>query len=53
MLSDHCDSAHRVTVGRVDLFWASHVIVFLVQPDMPLSLHGAGIMSIFFVLETN
>jgi hypothetical protein len=28
MLSDHCDSAHRVTVGCADLFWASVVVIF-------------------------
>jgi hypothetical protein len=27
MLSDHCDSAHRVAVGRADLFWASYVVI--------------------------
>jgi hypothetical protein len=32
MLSDHYDSAHRVTVGHGDLFWANHVIVFWVSP---------------------
>jgi hypothetical protein len=47
-MSDHCDSEHRVIVGRADLFWASHVIIFLGQPDAPLSLHGATIMSNFF-----
>jgi hypothetical protein len=31
MLSDHCDSAHRMTVGCVGMFWASHVVVFWVS----------------------
>jgi hypothetical protein len=34
-------------VGRMDLFWASHVIIFLGQHDVPLSLHGAAKMSNF------
>jgi hypothetical protein len=28
MLSDHCDLAYRVIVGRADLFGASHALVF-------------------------
>jgi hypothetical protein len=32
MLSDHCDSAHRVTVDHAELFWASLVVVFWVSP---------------------
>jgi hypothetical protein len=28
MLSHHCDSAHRETVGCADLFWASHGLIF-------------------------
>jgi hypothetical protein len=53
MLSDYCDLAQRVMVGRSGLFWANHVIIFLGQPNAPPSLHGTTIMGIFLVLETN
>jgi hypothetical protein len=47
MLSDYCDLAQRVMVGRLGLFWANHVIIFLGQPNAPPSLHGTTIMGIF------